>query len=132
MTKSAQHAATVEEFRILEQARSKAIVDVDLPALERMLTDDLSYTHSSGVTDDKVAFLARVQSRLYRRIAARDLTVRVQGGIAIVSGIADIDTEANGKGKSLVVRFVNVWLLAESGWRHALWQATIIPAPGAA
>ena len=126
MNDQTSKAATIEIFRRLEQARSKAIIDADMQTLERMLADDLSYTHSNGLNDDKSAFLTRVKNRVYRRIDARDLTVHAEGALSIVSGIAEIETEANDKRNSFVVRFVNVWIFSGAVWRHALWQSTII------
>ena len=128
----ADGAAVADEIRRMEAARCRAIVDADRDALERILAADLIYTHSSGVTEGRDAFIARVQTRLYRRIQPRDFAVRVHDGVAIVSGHAEIDTEANGNRKSLFVRFVNVWVQADSAWQNSIWQATIAPVSGAA
>ncbi len=126
---AADDVAVADEIRRMEAARCRAIVDADSAALERILSADLIYTHSSGVTEGRDAFITRVRTRLYRRIQPKDFAIRVHDGIAIVSGHAEIDTEANGNRKSLFVRFVNVWVQADSAWQNSLWQATIAPAP---
>lgn len=106
-------------------------MDGDPLVLEKLLSDDLIYTHSSGVVDDKTAFLARVQSGLYRRLEQKNVDVRARGHTAIVTGLAEIETQAQGKRKALVVRFVNIWIHSDSGWQNMLWQATVVPAQGA-
>ena len=62
----------------------------DLAALAAMMTDDLTYTHSSAVTETKAEFLDGLKSGkyVYREITPRDRKVRVHGDAAIVSGPA--------------------------------------------
>ncbi len=117
----------VEEIKRLEAARAKAIVAIDLAGLDQLLAPDLIYTHSSGVSEGKSAFIARVQTRLYRRLEPKEVVIRVHGGTAVVSGLIEIDTEASGTRKSLKARFVNVWVQNQALWQNTLWQATIAP-----
>ena len=71
-------------------ARIAATIKGDVAALGAMMTDDLSYTHSSGVTETKAEFLEGLKSGkyLYRAIDAPKRRVRVHGDSALVSGPA--------------------------------------------
>ena len=61
---------TAEQVLAMEDARYAAMIDGDLAALERMSADDLAYTHSSAVMDDKASYMAAMRAGMfsYRRI----------------------------------------------------------------
>ena len=44
---------TTEDVLAAEDERYRAMVDGDLDALDRLLADEASYAHSSGVRDTK-------------------------------------------------------------------------------
>lgn len=108
-----------------EENRYHAMIARDFDALDRLLADDLIYTHNNAVVDDKPALLQRLRDRVavYKKIVRSDVKVRIFGDTAVVTGQADITTEKSNP----VVRFVNVWVRAGAQWRNALWQATPIP-----
>lgn len=108
-----------------EESRYQSMIARDFEVLDRLLSEDLIYTHNNGVVDDKPAFLKRLRDRVavYQRIIRTDVQVRVFGTTAVVTGQADITTEKSNP----VVRFVNVWVRTDGGWQNALWQATPIP-----
>jgi ketosteroid isomerase-like protein len=115
----------VAEILRCEESRYQAMIARDFDALDRLLADDLIYTHNNGIVDDKAAFLKRLRDRVavYQKIERDDVRVRIFGTTAVVTGRADITTEKSNP----VVRFVNVWVQTGSGWRNAIWQATPIP-----
>src|SRR5262245_45112446 len=47
----------------LETRRIAAMVAKDIPALDSLLADNLSYTHSGGTTDTKASFLTLIRER---------------------------------------------------------------------
>ena len=51
-----------KEILALEDERYAAMCSGDFAALEAMLHDELLYTHSSGLTDTKVTWLASLRS----------------------------------------------------------------------
>ena len=108
-----------------EESRYQAMIARDFDALDRLLADDLIYTHNNAVVDDKPALLQRLRDRVavYKKIVRSDVKVRIYGDTAVVTGQADITTEKSNP----VVRFVNVWVRAGAQWRNTLWQATPIP-----
>ena len=103
----------------------------DLAGLAAMMTDDLTYTHSSGVEESKAQFLEGLKSGkyLYREITPRDRKVRVHGDAAIVSGPAHVVIEPGGKRTELELYFTELYVKEGGQWRMALWQSTRLPAP---
>ena len=125
------HDGAVAEVLAAEEARYGAMIAGDLAALERLLADDLLYTHSTAVTDTKAAYLAALRSGKYRYRAVRreGVTVRVFGGTAIVNGRSHIDVDVDGTPKALANVFLNVWVKNPSGWQMTAWASTPVPTP---
>ena len=106
----------------------------ELAGLAAMMTDDLTYTHSSGVEESKAEFLEALKSGkyLYREITPRDRRVRVHGDAAVVSGPAHVVIEPGGKRTELELYFTELYVKEGGQWRMALWQSTRLPATAAA
>jgi ketosteroid isomerase-like protein len=116
-----------------QDRRIAATIAGDVAALGAMMTDDLTYTHSSGVEESKAEFLEGLKNGkyLYREITPRGRKVRVHGGAAIVSGPAHIVIEPAGKRTELELYFTELYVKEGDHWRMALWQSTRLPAPAA-
>jgi ketosteroid isomerase-like protein len=117
------------EVRAADDARYAAMIAQDFAALDRLLADDLLYTHSTAVTDTKTQYLAALRSGKYRYKAARceGVTVRVHGATAIVNGRGFLEVDVDGAPKSLANAFVNVWVRSPAGWQMTAWQSTPLP-----
>jgi ketosteroid isomerase-like protein len=114
--------------------RIAATVEGDLAALGAMMTDDLTYTHSSGVEESKAEFLDALKSGkyVYREIRPRDRRVRLHGDAAIVSGPCHVVIEPGGKRTELDLYFTELYVKEGGQWRMALWHSTRLPAPATA
>jgi ketosteroid isomerase-like protein len=121
------NAAESEVLR-LDEERSRAMTAADTAALERLMSDDVVYTHSSGRVDSKKSFIASIASGTvkYRRIAPRDVATSLREGFAILTGAVEIDVETGGKVLNLNLRFSNVWERTAKGWQQIVWQSTPI------
>jgi len=106
----------------------------DLAGLAAMMTDDLTYTHSSGVEESKAVFLEALKTGkyVYREITPRDRRVRVHGDAAVVSGPCHVVIEPSGKRAELDLYFTELYVKEGGQWRMALWQSTRLPAPAPA
>ena len=100
-----------KEILDLEDKRYAAMCGGDFAALERMLHDELLYTHSSGLTDTKATWLASLRSEKtkYKSAVCSDHKVRLAGDTALVTGRTTIEAEVNGQPLSLRLVFLNVW-----------------------
>ncbi len=58
----------------------------DVAALERLLDDALTYTHSSGVVDTKASYIAGVRDKVweYKTITRENERVVIRGGCGLV------------------------------------------------
>jgi ketosteroid isomerase-like protein len=117
------------EVLAAEEARYSAMVAQDFAALDRLLADDLLYTHSNAVTDTKAEYLAALRAGKYRYRAVRreGVTVRIHGDTALVNGRSFIDVDVDGVPRSLANAFINVWVKTPQGWRMSAWQSTPLP-----
>jgi ketosteroid isomerase-like protein len=121
------NAADSEVLR-LDEERSRAMTTADTAALERLMSDDVVYTHSSGRLDTKKSFIASIASGTvkYHRIAPKNVAMILRDGFAILTGAVEIDVETGGKLLKLNLRFSNVWERSVRGWQQIVWQSTPI------
>jgi hypothetical protein len=119
-------------YRILdlEAKRVAAMVGRDLATLDALLADDLTYTHSGGVTETKAAFVALIRDREEKHnyvgvdFAERDVVPMPGGTAAMVRGRATIRLAGI---SPYSVLFVDVWALRDERWQLVAWQATRVP-----
>ena len=89
-----------KEILALEDQRFAAMVARDFSALEKVVHDELLYTHSSG-----------------------ERQVRFFGDTALIRGKAAIEAEIGGQPRSLKLLFLNAWVRTPQGWKFAAWQS---------
>lgn len=131
----ANAAAAAEKAVVAaHDARLAATIKGDVAALSAMMTDDLTYTHSSALTETKAELLAGLKSGkyVYREITPKDRRVRVHGDAAIVSGPAHIVIEPGGQRTEIDLYFTEVYVKEGGRWKMALWQSTKLPPPAPA
>lgn len=119
-----------KEILGLEDQRLAAMVARDFGALEKLVHEDLLYTHSSGITDTKASWLESMKAgkTKYKSASTSDRQVRFFGEVALVRGKAAIEAEINGQPRSLKLFFLNAWTRTPQGWKFAAWQSC--PQPG--
>jgi ketosteroid isomerase-like protein len=123
------NAAEAELLR-LDDERSRAMTTADIATLERLMSDDIVYTHSSGRLDSKKSFIASIASGMvkYRRIDRKNVAATLRENFAILTGAVEIDVETGGKVLNLNLRFSNGWERTAKGWQQIVWQSTpIVP-----
>jgi ketosteroid isomerase-like protein len=117
------------EIRAADARRMAAMVAVDVPALEGLLADELTYTHSSGVVETRAQFLANLTAGKlrYRSMTPSEVSVRAYGEVAVATGKADVNVTSEGTDLALALRFTEVWVKREGAWKLAVWQSTRVP-----
>jgi len=115
-----------------EARRCEAMVAADFGALDRLLSDALTWTHASARQDDKASFLAGLRGRhtRYLEIRRSEERVHLHGNVAVVTGVADMRASIDGTDRQLRNRYTNVWAKSEEGWRMIAWQSTAVPKAG--
>jgi hypothetical protein len=119
----------VAEVLAAEDRRYQALLGPDLPTLERLFHDRLSYAHSSGVRDTKAEYLAKIESGYYDYTRSEHPVERVDvvGDTAVVSGRMTADLLVQGRPKSLDVLALAVWTRDTGEWQLLAYSSTPIP-----
>jgi ketosteroid isomerase-like protein len=119
-------AAAADVVKAAELARFAAAEKNDLEALGKLLADDLTYTHSTGVLETKAVFLDSLKSGKlqFKKIEPADLQVRVYGTTAVINGTAKLSVVSDGQPKEVHARFTDVWVSHGGRWQMVAWQST--------
>jgi ketosteroid isomerase-like protein len=118
-----------DDIRAADAKRIAALVQGDVAALSPLLAEDLTYTHTNGLVENREQFLAAVSSGKidYEVVEPSDVQVRVYGNTAVMTGRADMKIKAQGNPMAFGIRFTSVWVKGEGGWILAAWQSTRLP-----
>jgi hypothetical protein len=111
----------------VESQRVQALLQVDVAALDRILSNDLTYTHASAAVNTKAEYIERVKSGQlkYEMIEQRDVNVRVYGNTVILTGVSKQGTKA----QPSEMRFTTVYVKLDGRWQQVAWQSTrVVPA----
>jgi ketosteroid isomerase-like protein len=109
---------------------TKAMLRADKTELERLVADQLSYGHSSGLVESKSQFVDIIANKttIYKTITLSEPSTVIAGDNAIVRHIFSNTSEINGKTASISVGILQVWQKEGSGWRLLARQAFRLPA----
>ncbi|MFL9934871.1 nuclear transport factor 2 family protein [Paraburkholderia sp. RL18-103-BIB-C] len=118
------------DLKSLEDERCRAMTSADLAALDRVLSDDLIWTHSSGKVDSKKELLAKIESgeSQYLSMLREDERYVISDDAAVASGVVIQVVRLGGEVRSLRSRYTNVWFREGDDWRVVAWQSTAAPA----
>src|ERR1700730_16496944 len=118
------------DLKSLEDERCRAMTNADVAALDRLVSDKLIWTHSSGHVDSKQALLAKIESGAsqYLSICREDEKYVISAAAAVASGIVVQEARLGGVERSLRSRYTNVWFREGDAWRVVAWQSTAVSA----
>jgi ketosteroid isomerase-like protein len=123
---TAAHAQTPDQFRAFDKKWADATTHGDLSALADILSDDLTYTHSSGKTQSKAQFIASIRSKelQYHSIEFESADVRDYGNVAIISSHIRVKVTADGHDINVHTCFLHIWVKQGGRWQLVAHQAT--------
>jgi hypothetical protein len=106
-------------------ALTQALLAGDGPALEALTLDGLSYGHSSGLVQDKAAFIAPLAAKRasFPSITLSDRSVSVVGDDAIARHVFTGESVSNGKTSPVHIGVMQVWHRDGGRWRLLARQA---------
>lgn len=126
---SAQLGKMEQQVLQAEKDRFAAMVKGDRAALEKLLADDVTYTHSTALLETKEQFIKSVTSGTIDYVSIvpseTDWKVRVNGNTAIVNGIAAVNVIDTGKDRKIRLRFTTVHMNRGGAWQLQAWQSTV-------
>ncbi len=128
---SAQTGKPEQQVLQAEKDRFAAMIKGDRAALEKLLADDLTYTHSSALFESKEQFIKSVTSGNIDYVSIvpneADWKVRVSGDTAIVNGVAAVNVIDTGKDLKIRIRYTTIHTNRSGSWQLQAWQATRLP-----
>ena len=113
----------------LDKKRMQAMAAKDFATLDAVLGDDLIYTHSSARMDTKQSIIANMKSgsTVYKSVEPSEVKAQDLGDAVVLTGIAQIKVESNGKPNAFGVRFTDVYAKRDGRWQMVAWQSTKLP-----
>jgi hypothetical protein len=121
--------SAAKEVLAAEAARTTALDNGDVAALEKILADDLTYVHASGKVDTKASLLEAIRSGEVHYISwqAKAMHVRVIGDGAVLDGeyaIRVIDQRVKPDPFDVNIFILAVYARRSGRWQQIAWQAT--------
>jgi hypothetical protein len=122
-------AGNAEMIIDLDKKRMTAMAQKDVAALKNMLCKGLIYTHSSGRQDTKESLIKGMESgtTVYTSVVPSEVKAQDVGNAVVLTGVAAISVNSNGKPNSFRVRFTDVYENQNGTWRMITWQSTKLP-----
>jgi hypothetical protein len=113
----------------LDKKRMTAMAQKDVATLKTLLCKGLVYTHSSARQDTKQSLLDAMESgkTVYTSMVPTEVKAQDLGNAVVLTGVAAITVNSNGKPNSFRVRFTDVYENQNGTWRMITWQSTKIP-----
>jgi ketosteroid isomerase-like protein len=110
----------------LDRQRMNAMAEKDVATLQKILSDDLIYTHSSARMDTKASLIGAMQSgaTVYTSVEPSEVVAQDLGNAVVLTGVAAISVNAGGTPNSFRVRFTDVYANQSGTWRMVTWQST--------
>lgn len=113
------------KIEALERQRFEAMTTKNIDFLKNVLADDLFYTHSNGLTEDKTAHLENIRTGKlqYRSIQPEEMKLRLRRRSAIGTGIVNVTGVLNEKEFNIRLRYTDVYVKEKGKWRLVAWQS---------
>lgn len=112
------------------EAMAKATIAKDVATLDKVYSDDITYAHSSALTENKATVLKNVQGpSVAEFMKFSDTTIRIYGDVAVAKGVVDF---RNGQPGKMLDNHLNIlWVLVRRpqgphGWQIVARQTTRI------
>ena len=112
-------------------ALAKATITKDIPTLEKVLGDDITFSHSAAMTQTKAQVLKAIAGPgVATFMTFTDQTIRIYGNVALVKGVVDFQNGVSAD--KLFDNHLNIlWVLVRRpqgpfGWQIVARQTTRI------
>lgn len=117
------------EVRSAHQSWFRALVAEDVPALDRLLSNDitLGFGYRLLPRADLLRYLGSGELS-YSDAEHLDVQIRRYGGTAVVTGRSNLGYRFGAQAGHERLRYSAVWVQGENGWRLVAWQSAFGPA----
>lgn len=109
-----------------EKRWADALLANNTQALEMLYSDQLVYTHSNGVVDDKKKYIENIRSgaSAYKSIERDDIKCMVYGKTAIVTSHSLFQVQNKDQSIIANTRMIHVWVKEGKNWKLVAHQTT--------
>lgn len=106
----------------------QAMIDANKQTLENIAADNLTYGHSSGLIEDKAAFVEALVSGKsdFVNINLTEQVIKVTGNTATVRHKLNADMVNNGSSSKINLSVLLVWIKIKNDWKLLARQAVKI------
>jgi hypothetical protein len=117
---------TENNLKQLEKLRFQAMVKEDTAFLKTVIAEDLIYLHSNGLQETKAEHLKNVATKHidYQEMIPQEMQFRIYDGAAIGNGVVLVKGSLGDKNFSLYLKYSDVYIHTNRGWKLANWQST--------
>ncbi len=113
------------KIEALERKRFEAMTTKNLDFLKEVLADDLTYTHSNGLIEDKAAHLENIRTGKlqYRSILHEEMKLSLHRRSVVGTGIVGVSGVLEEREFSIRLRYTDVYIKRKGKWQLAAWQS---------
>ena len=106
-----------------------ALLSKDSAALSSLLSDDVTYGHSSGTIQTKQELIHDIASGAqdYKSIEPSNVNIRVYENTGVVNMQSHVNVIANGKALDVNMYVTLVWIKKNNNWQLVARQAVKLP-----
>ena len=118
-----------DEVKQAEQKWTAAVTSKDQAALEAFLAEELVYTHSTGLVEDKGQYLQALTSgnQKYDSIDYEAPAIQTYGSTAVVATKVVMTGLTKGQPFNNRLRLLHVWVKKGGQWNLVAHQTTRLP-----
>jgi len=127
MTATVAFAAVEDEVKDADMQWAAAAKAGDTAKLEKLLSNDLIYTHATGIIDDKATYIEKLKSKRqkYDGIVHSNVRVKVFGGdTAILTARMRMHGTNQAGPFDDQLLLIHVWVKVNGAWQLAAHQTT--------
>lgn len=122
-------AADSDAIQQKEREFGKALAAGDVATLDKLISDDLLYTHSGSNTDTKATYMEALKSGnlKYPTFEYDKLDSKMYGNTALVFGVVHVKSVSKGTPAESHLRILHVWVKQKGTWQLVAHQSTKLP-----
>ncbi len=131
LSSTALFAQTGDEKKVADRIETLrlALLKPDKATLEGLAADGLTYGHSTGLLEDKAAFVDDLVSgkTVFTTVSFTEQSIKITGNIAIVRHHMLGETNNNNVVKKIDIIVLLIWQKQKGEWKLLARQAAKIP-----
>ena len=124
-------ASVADQIKKMEKDRAAAVVKADVATLEGLTSDDYILINANGQVSNKAETMNNIKTGVIKLTSneVSDMTVRVYGDTAVVTGKSTAKGTISGIALKGPVMFTRVYVKKNGKWQSVAFQQTPIVAP---